>query len=167
MPSNVVTYTRPLLMANPPKCVNDGIVFALENNSLPVWRSTAYKIALPTAASARSLEEKRLPLSLACRTNSALERATTTPFAIRGGSGTFMSRDIQAGVNTGWPSFSSTLNAMMLPFGAGPFTAGNAGAFGCTGPQAGAYTQRTPLSSSQLANAPQNPRPAKSTSSLV
>src|SRR5260370_8707962 len=160
MPSNVVTYTRPLLMADPPKCVNHGIVFALENNSLPVWRSTAYKIALPTAASARSLEEKRLPLSLACRTNSALERANTTPFAITGGSGTFMSRDIQAGVNTGWPSFSSPLNAMMLPFGAGPFTPGNPGAFGCTGPQAGAYTHRTPLPTSHSATPPQKPPPA-------
>ena len=87
------------------------------------------------------------------------------PFAMTGGAGVMRSRDIHAGVNTVFSSFSSTLNATMLPCGASPLVRGKL-AFGCFGPQTGARTQRVPCASSQVARLPHVPAPAKSTSSF-
>ncbi len=84
-------------------------------------------------------------------------RANTTPLAIAGGAGLMRSREIQAGVSTVCPSFSSTLKATMLPCGAGPLVAANFTS-GSTGPAIDANTQAAPDLSCQVARPSQAPR---------
>src|SRR5580698_4158493 len=111
----------------PPKCVNDEMISLLENNSLPVSESNAYRIACVELLT-RSAVPSEFPAESACPTSSPLEIAKTTPLAIIGGSGTFRSREFHAGVNAGEPSFASTRNAITLPCGVAPYEIGNGGA---------------------------------------
>ena len=71
-----------------------------------------------------------------------------------GGIGELRSREIQAGVNTGFPLCSSTLKAIIEPFGAAPFTV-EPFKFESSGPQTGASTHRTASGSVQLQMPPQ------------
>jgi len=56
-----------------------------------------------------------------------------------GGIGEFRPREIQAGVNTGFPLCSSTLKAIIEPFGAAPFIV-EPFKFDSSSPQTGAST---------------------------
>src|SRR5882724_13552333 len=166
MLSYVVTYTRPPDTTGALKCANPGIVEPLENNSFPFSASNTYSVAFPVGVSRRSLEVSNRPLLSTCLTFSPFDSANTIPLAITTGSGYDMSLDIQAGESAGLPSFSSTLKAITLPDGASPCWMGNF-TLDVGGPHAGPYSQRVPAASSHVDSAPQNPWPAKSTSSFV
>src|SRR5579863_8212923 len=101
-------------------------------------------MAWPGAVLRRSFESINPPELFACNAFSPLDTTKTTPFATIGGSGTFILREIQAGAAASFPSFSSTLKAMILPSGASPLVIGKAGAFEFNGPQPGRYSQRLP-----------------------
>src|SRR5205085_6920155 len=88
------------------------------------------------------------PLGPDCMGLSPSEIAKIMPLEITTGVGTDMSTEFQAGTSTGLSPCRSTLNAMMLPCGVGPYEVGNFVA-GVGGPQAGASSQRVPDPSSQ------------------
>src|SRR5215510_13002634 len=88
------------------------------------------------------------------------------PFTMTTGSPRCISRETHAGVNCSLPPTSSTLKAATPPsLVSGVFVMGNF-ICECAGPQNGASTQRVPLESSHVDNAPQLPASWKSTSSL-
>src|SRR5579862_938960 len=118
------------------------------------------------ALALRSSTLSRLPLGPNCTGESPSDSANTIPLAMITGVGTDMFSEFQAGVNTGLPACSSTLNAITLPSGVWPCSNANLVA-GVGGPQAGAYNQRVPAASSQVEKAPQKPFPAKFTSSFA
>src|ERR1700722_19285500 len=114
----------------------------------------------------RSSTLSKLPLGPNCTGESPSDRAKTIPLAMITGVGTDIFGEFQAGVSTGLPACNSTLNAITLPSAVSPCCKANL-VSGAGGPQAGAYSQRVPAASSQVEKAPQNPFPAKFTSSLV
>ena len=160
------TYTRPPPTAGALKCENPRIVSrAREQHIAGGWRR-AHKRWHGRPCAFRSSTFSRLPFGPNCTGESPSDNAKTIPLAMITGVGTDMFSEFQAGVSTGLPACTSTLNAITLPSGVSPCCNANLVA-GAGGPQAGAYSQRVPAASSQVEKAPQNPFPAKFTSSFV